>query len=182
MKISEPFVSTPLSLHLIIHGLTLIDLGVFGARAPPNSPALTPCTTSPETLHVPAVCRDLDVCLIDLAKDIFGAYYPLILYDSHFDSGILSRPWVPCDVSLLPTHIHRAYISLAPSFAPMEEHNDIIVYKDERSYATVADAMADDCNIYFYRGMLYNIPADANSPPPFVCVTSGRYIGVFSGQ
>lgn len=51
--------------------------------APPNSPALTPCTTSPETLHVPAVCRDLDVHLIDLAKDIFDVYYPLFLYDSH---------------------------------------------------------------------------------------------------
>ncbi|KAG2737256.1 hypothetical protein P692DRAFT_20684522, partial [Suillus brevipes Sb2] len=49
-------------------------------------------------------------------------------------------------------------------------------------YAIVADAIVDDCQVYFYRGTLYNIPADANAPPPFTCVTSGRYIGVFSGE
>ncbi|KAG1852202.1 hypothetical protein F4604DRAFT_1686691 [Suillus subluteus] len=128
----------------------------------------------------------LDVGLNDLTEDIVGACYSLSLYESQFDSDVLSRPLVPCDTSIMPTlcdtNLNRVYVSLAPSYAPAEEYDDIVFYEDERGYKKVANAIADDCHIYFYRGMLYNIPADAGASPPFTCVTSGRYIGVFSGM
>lgn len=82
---------------------------------------------------------------------------------------------------LTSCNMNRVYVSLAPSYASAEDCDDIIFYEDEQGYAKVANAIADDCYIYFYCGVLYNIPADASAPPPFTCVTSGRYIGVFGG-
>jgi hypothetical protein len=110
-----------------------------------------------------------------LTEDVASVYYPKSLYESHFDSDILSLPWNPCDMSTLAERdLNRAFVSLAPSYAPAEELNNIIFYENERGYAIVADAIVDDCQVYFYRGTLYNIPADANAPPPFTCVAFYR--------
>ncbi|KAG1855304.1 hypothetical protein F4604DRAFT_1685787 [Suillus subluteus] len=117
-------------------------------------PAPTSSTTPSESCHVPAVYHDLDGGLSGLSEDIF----------------------IPCDVALLTSHDkNRAYVSLTPSYVPAEDHDDIIFYEDEQGYAEVAGAIVDDCDIYFYC-------ANANSPPPFTCMASGRYIGIFSGQ
>ncbi|KAJ8596344.1 hypothetical protein M405DRAFT_837252 [Rhizopogon salebrosus TDB-379] len=40
-------------------------------------------------------------------------------------------------------------------------------------------AMADECDLYLYKGVLYNMPAKVDSPPPYYYVSRGRYIGVF---
>ncbi|KAG1864792.1 hypothetical protein F4604DRAFT_1928592 [Suillus subluteus] len=150
------------SLNGIICSLILIDVGVRSCVPP----APTSSTTS---ASYGAFCDDFDGGLNDLSEDIFS---------------ILSKPWVPSDMVTLLTLCdkNRVYVSLVPSYAPAEDHDDIVLYEDQRGYAKVAGAIADDCYIYFYRGVLYNVPANANSPPPFTCITSGRYIGVFSGE
>ncbi|KAG1775309.1 hypothetical protein EV702DRAFT_1199617 [Suillus placidus] len=145
------------------------DVRVIRVIGPSVLPAPSSCVTPSESSCMPVVCRDLDVGLNSLTEDV---------------ADILSEPWVPCDMSTLLTacDTNRVYVSLAPSYAPTEDLNDIIFYENERGYAKVADAIVDDCYIYFYRGTLYNIPADNNAPPPFTCITSGHYIGVFSGE
>ncbi|KAG1839752.1 hypothetical protein DFJ58DRAFT_845606 [Suillus subalutaceus] len=90
--------------------------------------------------------------------------------------------WLECRPERPDRRHQWMYVSLVPSYAPAEDCDDIVFYEDERGYAKVANTIADDCHIYFYCGTLYNIPADANAPPPFTCVTSGHYIGVFSAE
>ncbi|KAG1775016.1 hypothetical protein EV702DRAFT_1047324 [Suillus placidus] len=130
-------------------------------------PALTSSTTTAESYW--AFCHDLDGGLNELSEDIFS---------------ILSKPCFLGDMLtlLMLCNKNRVYVSLAPSYAHAEGHNEIVFYEGKQSYARVAGAIADDCNVFFYRGILYNIPANTNSTPPFTCITSGRYIGVFSGE
>lgn len=76
-------------------------------------------------------------------------------------------------------------IFLTPSFTSQADVEYIEVYEDEQLYAKVADAMADECMLYYHRGTLYNVPAQGarlGVNPPFFYVTCGRYIGVFSGR
>lgn len=126
----------------------------------------------------------MDGGLNELSEDIFSMYHLIFLYKSHSNSGILSKPCFLADMLTLLTLCdkNRVYVSLAPSYAHAEDHDKIVFYEGERGYAKVAGAIADDCNVFFYRGILYNIPANTNSTPPFTCITSGRYIGVFSGE
>ncbi|KAJ8584345.1 hypothetical protein M405DRAFT_866307 [Rhizopogon salebrosus TDB-379] len=65
----------------------------------------------------------------------------------------------------------------------MKNEDDIeyvAVYEHNRGFARAADALADECDIFLYRDMLYNMPFGANVAPPYYCVTRGRYIGVFA--
>jgi hypothetical protein len=63
-----------------------------------------------------------------------------------------------------------------------EEYDDITIYEGDEDFQEVADAMADECDLYHHRGMLYNMPARINPPPPYHCVTYGCYIGVFASN
>ncbi|KAG1884342.1 hypothetical protein F4604DRAFT_1676988 [Suillus subluteus] len=166
-------------------------------------PAPTSYTTPCKSYHVGAVCpsaEDGDVCIIRVRSCVPPAPTSSTTSESYgtfrhdFDGGlndlsedvfsILSKPWVPGDMVTLLTLCdkNRVYVSLVPSYAPAEDHDDIVLYEDKPGYAKVTGAIADDCYIYFYHGVLYNVPANTNSPPPFTCITSGRYIGVFGGE
>ncbi|KAG1775936.1 hypothetical protein EV702DRAFT_1233362 [Suillus placidus] len=70
-------------------------------------------------------------------------------------------------------------LTLTPYFAGEVDANVKWVQHDEAIYKEIIDAMADDCFVYLYRGMLYNMPAVAAASGPYYCVTRGRYIGVF---
>ncbi|KAG2118329.1 hypothetical protein DEU56DRAFT_918936 [Suillus clintonianus] len=54
------------------------------------------------------------------------------------------------------------------------------VHRDQAIYKEVIDAIADDCDVYLYHGMLYNMPAVPGKTGPYYCVPRGRYIGVFN--
>ncbi|KAG1879771.1 hypothetical protein F4604DRAFT_1679357 [Suillus subluteus] len=130
-------------------------------------PALTSSTTTSESYQ--AFCHDLDGGLNELSEYIFSILSKLCFL------GDMLTLLTLCDKNIV-------YVSLAPSYAHAEDHDEIVFYEGERSYAKVAGAIADDCGIFFYHSILYNIPANTNSTPPFTCITSGCYIGVFSGE
>lgn len=71
-------------------------------------------------------------------------------------------------------------LTLTPYFAGEVDANVKWVDRDEALYRDIIDAMADDCFVYFYCGILYNMPAVAAASGPYYCVTRGRYIGVFN--
>ena len=52
----------------------------------------------------------------------------------------------------------------------------------EEAFTEAARAMADECDLYLYKGVLYNMPAKVDSPPPYYYVSRGRYIGVFTSK
>ncbi|KAG2048026.1 hypothetical protein BDR06DRAFT_1013354 [Suillus hirtellus] len=58
----------------------------------------------------------------------------------------------------------------------------VTVHKGSIEFEEAANAMADECFLYSYRGIFYNMPAQCGLEPPFYCVTQGRYIGVFSSH
>jgi hypothetical protein len=75
-------------------------------------------------------------------------------------------------------------VILTPSYAPKSDFQEIIYYEDEDEFAKVANEMNDECDIYYFCGVLYNMPSCSKRPKPaapFICVSRGRYIGVFSG-
>jgi hypothetical protein len=55
----------------------------------------------------------------------------------------------------------------------------VTVYEGTDEFDEAVYAMADECFIFFYRGIIYNMPAKYDLEPPFYCITHGRYIGVF---
>jgi hypothetical protein len=63
-----------------------------------------------------------------------------------------------------------------------EPYDDITIYEGDEHFQGVADFMADECDLYHHAGMLYNMPARVNPPPPYHYVTRGRYIGVFESN
>jgi hypothetical protein len=71
-------------------------------------------------------------------------------------------------------------LTLTPYFAGEVDADVKWVDRDEALYRDIIDAMADDCFVYFYCGILYNMPAVAAASGPYYCVTRGRYIGVFN--
>lgn len=68
-------------------------------------------------------------------------------------------------------------ITTTPYMAEPEE--SVTVYKGSAEFDEAVYAMADECFIFSYRGIFYNMPAKHDLEPPFYCVTYGRYIGVF---
>jgi hypothetical protein len=54
------------------------------------------------------------------------------------------------------------------------------VHRDDSVYKEIIRSIADDCFLYLYRGVLYNVPADTTPSSPYYCVTHGRFIGVFN--
>jgi hypothetical protein len=75
------------------------------------------------------------------------------------------------------------FVTMTPYYtANTEDESCITIYEGDEGFREVADAMADECDLYHHRGMLYNMPARVNPPPPYHCVTRGRYIGVFESN
>lgn len=68
-------------------------------------------------------------------------------------------------------------IKMTPYMVEPEE--SVTVYEGSIEFDVVVYAMADECFVYLHQGILYNMPAKRDLEPPFYCVTSGRYIGVF---
>lgn len=68
-------------------------------------------------------------------------------------------------------------ITTTPYMAEPEE--SVTVYEGSVEFDEAVYAMADECFIFSYRGIFYNMPAKHDLEPPFYCVTYGRYIGVF---
>ncbi|KAG1879474.1 hypothetical protein C8R48DRAFT_668304 [Suillus tomentosus] len=68
-------------------------------------------------------------------------------------------------------------ITTTPYMAEPEE--SVTVYEGSFEFDEAVYAMADECFIFSYLGIFYNMPAKHDLEPPFYCVTYGRYIGVF---
>ncbi|KAG1867609.1 hypothetical protein C8R48DRAFT_671814 [Suillus tomentosus] len=68
-------------------------------------------------------------------------------------------------------------IATTPYMAEPEE--SVTVYEGSFEFDEAVYAMADECFIFSYLGIFYNMPAKHDLEPPFYCVTYGRYIGVF---
>ncbi|KAG1801396.1 uncharacterized protein HD556DRAFT_1304511 [Suillus plorans] len=68
-------------------------------------------------------------------------------------------------------------ITTTPYMAEPEE--SVTVYEGSVEFDEAVYAMADECFIFSYLGIFYNMPAKRDLEPPFYCVTYGRYIGVF---
>ncbi|KAG0693982.1 hypothetical protein DFH29DRAFT_1006748 [Suillus ampliporus] len=68
-------------------------------------------------------------------------------------------------------------ITTTPYMAEPEEF--VTVYEGSIEFEEAANAMADECFLYSYQGIFYNMPAQHDLKPPFYCITRGRYIGVF---
>ena len=75
------------------------------------------------------------------------------------------------------------FVHLTP-YVNNEDHVEYIdVREQDKYFAEAANAMADECDLYHYRGMLYNMPPGVIKPlPPYHCVIRGRYIGVFESR
>lgn len=68
-------------------------------------------------------------------------------------------------------------ITTTPYMAKPEEFET--VYEGTIEFEEAANAMAEQCFLYSYQGVFYNMPTQRDLNPPFYCVTRGRYIGVF---
>jgi hypothetical protein len=55
----------------------------------------------------------------------------------------------------------------------------VTMHKGSIEFEEAANAMADECFLYSYWGIFYNMPAQHGLEPPFYCVMQGRYIRVF---
>ena len=69
------------------------------------------------------------------------------------------------------------YVDIMPYFS--NTHETIVMHEGVDGFAEAAFAMADECDLHLYNGVLYNMPYKVDSPPPYYCVSRGRYIGVF---
>ncbi|KAG1855623.1 hypothetical protein F4604DRAFT_1932271 [Suillus subluteus] len=86
---------------------------------------------------------------------------------------------IPADDYVLNPNMLAVYVALG-SYTD-KVLNVIVIEQTHGSFEKVADAMADECFLYFYHSILYNMPAVANPSAPYYCVTHGRYVGVFNG-
>lgn len=71
------------------------------------------------------------------------------------------------------------WISITTTPYMTEPEESVTVHEGSIEFEEAANAMADECFLYLYEGIFYNMPAQRNLKPPFYCVTRGRYIGVF---
>jgi hypothetical protein len=71
-------------------------------------------------------------------------------------------------------------LTVTPYYAAEADADTRWVHRDDALYKEIIDAIADDCFVYLYHGMLYNMPAVPAKSGPYYCVTRGRYIGVFN--
>ncbi|KAG1823882.1 uncharacterized protein BJ212DRAFT_1476731 [Suillus subaureus] len=88
-------------------------------------------------------------------------------------TGIPANEFVPDSNSLAIYVTLGSYNAKSPSVVMIEESHE--------TFTKVANAMADECFLYYYQGMLYNMPAVPSPSPPYYCVTRGCYVGVFNG-
>ncbi|KAG1722177.1 uncharacterized protein EDB91DRAFT_1088221 [Suillus paluster] len=68
-------------------------------------------------------------------------------------------------------------ITMMPYMAKPEEF--VTVHEGSLELEEAANTMADECFLYSYQGIFYNMPSRHDLEPPFCCITQGRYIGVF---
>jgi len=68
-------------------------------------------------------------------------------------------------------------ITTMPYMAEPEE--SVTVYEGSVEFDEAIYAMVDECFIFLYWGIFYNMPAKCNLELPVYCVTYGHYIGVF---
>ncbi|KAG1797445.1 uncharacterized protein HD556DRAFT_1441002 [Suillus plorans] len=66
---------------------------------------------------------------------------------------------------------------MTPYMAEPEEF--VTVHEGSLEFEEAVNAMAEECFLYSYQGIFYNMPSQRDLEPPFYCVTQGRYIGVF---
>ncbi|KAG2094414.1 uncharacterized protein F5147DRAFT_657174 [Suillus discolor] len=64
-----------------------------------------------------------------------------------------------------------------PYMAKPEEF--VTVHEGSLESEEAVNAMAEECFLYSYQGIFYNMPSQCDLEPPFYCVTQGRYIRVF---
>ncbi|KAG2120541.1 uncharacterized protein F5147DRAFT_647026 [Suillus discolor] len=88
-------------------------------------------------------------------------------------SGIPAEDYV-ADPNMLSVYVTLgSYSDKLPKITVIEQSHEF--------FAKVADAMADECFLYFYHGILYNMPVVANPSAPYYCVMRSHYIGIFNG-
>lgn len=71
------------------------------------------------------------------------------------------------------------FINLTPYITDIADEKCVTIHEGDEDFPEAANAMADECDLYRFRGMLYNMPARVNPALPYHCITRGRYIGVF---
>lgn len=68
-------------------------------------------------------------------------------------------------------------ITMTPYMAEPEEF--VTVHEGSLEFEEAMNAMAEECFLYSYQGIFYNMPSQCDLEPPFYCITQGCYIGVF---
>ncbi|KAG2079414.1 uncharacterized protein F5147DRAFT_785088 [Suillus discolor] len=71
-------------------------------------------------------------------------------------------------------------LTVTPYFAGEADADVRWVKRDQALYKELVGAIANDCYVYLYHEILYNMPAVPGKSGPYYCVTRGRYIGVFN--
>ncbi|KAG1868450.1 hypothetical protein F4604DRAFT_1682374 [Suillus subluteus] len=158
-------------------------------NCPPGGPALSVVHAAPIVVRGPAV-SDVYNAPVTLDTDLpLGSPVLSAVHTAPVTLGpcvILPTPSSPPNPPL--TNLTGALFqlpetlpfTLTPYFAGEVDADVRWAQHDEALYTEIIDAMADDCFVYLYHGMLYNMPAVAAASGPYYCVTRGRYIGVFN--
>lgn len=98
--------------------------------------------------------------------------------NSKFTAQSFSFPTPRIPLNARSAHAIWLSITMTPYMA--EPVESVTVYEGSIEFEEAVNAMADECLLYSYQGVFYNMPAQCELTPPFYCVTRGRYIGVFS--
>jgi hypothetical protein len=61
------------------------------------------------------------------------------------------------------------YVNIMPYFS--NTHEMIVMHEGVDGFVEAAFAMADECDLHLYNGVLYNMPYKVDSPPPYYCVS-----------
>jgi hypothetical protein len=104
--------------------------------------------------------------IFDCPKDIRSDAYAHSFYSSSSMSTTLNRSALQLDIDITPYFSGR--------------HQVLMMHEGTDGFEEAVRAMADECNLHLYRGILYNMPYKIDFPPPYYYVLQGYYIGVFT--
>lgn len=82
----------------------------------------------------------------------------------------------------MSTTLNRSALQLDIDITPYfsGRHQVLMMHEGTDGFEEAVRAMADECNLHLYRGILYNMPYKIDFPPPYYYVLQGYYIGVFT--
>ncbi|KAG1893302.1 uncharacterized protein F5891DRAFT_985969 [Suillus fuscotomentosus] len=131
-----------------------------------------PSETSLKTTSIMAPTAD------DASSNMKGPGEPSLKTTASSNGG-LNLSGIPAEDYVADPNTLSVYVTLGSYSDKLPKIT--VIEQSHEFFAKVADAMADECFLYFYHGILYNMPAAANPSAPYYCVMRGRYIGVFNG-